>query len=142
MKTFRRKFIKEFIISPELLIIAILALMVVMPSISPLRFDFASGVHMITPTAIDTDIWGNYKVYFKTNEFTNNKNEDYYYIDKDRKDLVEIVELVIMKHGDILAYYDKYVGWQGFTSPRSSPIVRVERIRESFKDISYKALSI
>ena len=39
-----------------------------------LRLDFESGQHRITPTSIDTDMWGNYKVYFKTSEYTQNTN--------------------------------------------------------------------
>ena len=43
-----------------------------------LCLDFASGSHRITPTSIDTDMWGNYKVYFKTSEYTQNSQENYY----------------------------------------------------------------
>ena len=47
-----------------------------------LCLDFAAGSHRITPTAIDTDMFGNYKVYYKTSAYTQNSQEDFYYIQK------------------------------------------------------------
>ena len=95
-----------------------------------LRLDFASGQHKITPTAIDTDIWGNYKVYFKTSEYTQNANEDYYYIDKDNTELKEQMEECIKNGDTVMIYYDKWVGFKGITAPDTSPITRIEILEE------------
>lgn len=111
-------------------------------NIHPLRFDFAAGSHRITPTAIDMDIWGNYKIYYKTSEFTHNKSEQFYYVEKDRQDLIDSISQVINNNQEMVVYYDKYIGWKGFTSPSTSPIVRIETIRTGFKSISYNVLSI
>ena len=48
-----------------------------------LCLDYAAGSHRITPTAVDTDMFGNYKVYYKTSQYTQNNQEDYYYIQKE-----------------------------------------------------------
>ena len=95
-----------------------------------LRLDFASGQHRITPTSIDTDIWGNYKVYFKTSEYTQNANEDYYYIDKDNTELKEQMEECIKNGDTVMVYYDKWVGFKGITAPDTSPITKIEILKE------------
>lgn len=95
-----------------------------------LRLDFASGQHRITPTSIDTDIWGNYKVYFKTSEYTQNANEDYYYIDKDNTELKEQMEEYIKNGDTVMIYYDKWVGFKGITAPVTSPITKIEILEE------------
>ena len=95
-----------------------------------LRLDFASGQHRITPTSIDTDIWGNYKVYFKTSEYTQNANEDYYYIDKDNTELKEQMEECIKNGDTVMVYYDKWVGFKGITAPDTSPITKIEILNE------------
>lgn len=91
-----------------------------------LRLDFASGQHRITPTSIDTDIWGNYKIYFKTSEYTQNSQEDYYYIDKNNTDLKEQMEECIKNGDTVMVYYDKWVGFKGITAPDTSPITKIE----------------
>lgn len=96
-----------------------------------LRLDFASGQHRITPTSIDTDIWGNYKVYFKTSEYTQNSQEDYYYIDKDDTELKEQMEECIKNGNTVMVYYDKYVGFKGVTAPGTSPITKIEILEEN-----------
>ena len=95
-----------------------------------LRLDFAGGQHRITPTAIDTDIWGNYKVYFKTSEYTQNTQEDYYYIDKNNTELKEQMEECIKNGDTIMIYYDKWVGFKGITAPDTSPITKIEILEE------------
>lgn len=95
-----------------------------------LRLDFASGQHRITPTSIDTDIWGNYKVYFKTSEYTQNSNEDYYYIDKNNTELKEQMEECIKNGDTVMVYYDKWVGFKGITAPVTSPITKIEILKE------------
>lgn len=95
-----------------------------------LRLDFASGQHRITPTSIDTDIWGNYKVYFKTSEYTQNSNEDYYYIDKNNTELKEQMEECIKNGDTVMVYYDKWVGFKGITAPDTSPITKIEILEE------------
>ena len=65
-----------------------------------LCLDFAAGSHRLIPTAIDTDIWGNYKVYYRTSEYTQNNQEDFYYIQKEDKELAEKMrECIVDKHG-------------------------------------------
>lgn len=93
-----------------------------------LHIDFASGSHRIKPTAVDTDMFGNYKVYFKTTEYEKNSQEDYYYIDKNNIDLVNEVREIIKQGKEIIAYYDKYVGFYGFGSPDNAPITKIEII--------------
>lgn len=95
-----------------------------------LRLDFASGQHRITPTSIDTDMWGNFKVYFKTSEYTQNANEDYYYIDKDNTELKEQMEECIKNGDTVMVYYDKWVGFKGITAPDTSPITKIEILEE------------
>ena len=95
-----------------------------------LKLDFASGQHRITPTSIDTDMWGNYKVYFKTSEYTQNSNEDYYYIDKDNTELKEQMEECIKNGDTVMVYYDKWVGFKGITAPDTSPITKIEILEE------------
>ena len=48
--------------------------------ITGLRLDYSAGQHYIIPTAIDTDFWGNYKVYYKTTVYESNASESYYYV--------------------------------------------------------------
>ena len=98
-----------------------------------LRLDFASGQHRITPTSIDTDIWGNYKVYFKTSEYTQNSNEDYYYIDKNNTELKEQMEECIKNGDTVMVYYDKWIGFKGITAPDTSPITKIEILEEENK---------
>lgn len=91
-----------------------------------IRLDYASGSHRITPTAIDTDWFGNYKVYYKTSEYTKNSDEDYYYIEKGNDKLADEMREAIKQGKTILAYYGQYVGFKGWTAPSTSPIIRIE----------------
>ena len=95
-----------------------------------LVLDFESGSHRIIPTAIDNDYWGNYKVYFKTNEYTKNNEEDYYYIDKSNKELAQEMQEYIKKGAEVIVYYDKYVGFKGISAPSTSPIIKVEEVEK------------
>ena len=96
-----------------------------------LRLDFESGQHRITPTSIDTDMWGNYKVYFKTSEYTQNTNEDYYYIDKNDTELKDQMQECIKNGDTIMVYYDKWIGFKGVTAPSTSPITKIEILEEN-----------
>ena len=91
-----------------------------------IRLDFAGGSHRIIPTAIDTDIWGNYKVYYKTSEYTKNSEEEFYYIDKTNKELAQEMQEHIKEKHEITVYYEKYVGFKGITAPGSAPIIKIE----------------
>ncbi len=93
-----------------------------------LCFDFASGSHRIIPTAIDNDMYGNYKVYYRTTEYTKNSEEDYYYIDKKDKELAEQMREYIKNEKTVMVYYDKYVGFKGWGAPTSAPITKIEVI--------------
>ena len=99
--------------------------------VNPIRFDYAAGNHRIIPTAVDTDLWGNYKVYFKTSDFTQNRHEDFYYIGKGQDRLVDQVNKAIIDSKELVVYYDQYIGWKGFTAPRTSPIIRIEAVRNN-----------
>lgn len=112
--------------------------------ISPFRFDFASGSHRILPIAIDTDVWGNYRVYFRTNPFAYNGGDDFYYIDKDDKELAQQVARVIADDKEIVVHCDQYIGWKGFTAPLTSPIVRIDTIQPDVgpKPLNIKSLNI
>lgn len=106
----------------------IVCVFAVISFVGGLVFDFEAGSHRIIPTAMDTDMFGNYKVYFKTSEYTKNNEEDYYYIDKNNKEIAEQMQEYIKKGIEVVVYYDKYVGFKGFTAPRESPIVRIEEV--------------
>lgn len=93
-----------------------------------LCFDFASGSHRITPTAIDNDMWGNYKVYYRTSQYTQNQQEDFYYIDKYNSELAGQMQECIRQGKEVVVYYEKYVGFKGITAPSSSPITKIEVI--------------
>lgn len=95
-----------------------------------LCLDFASGNHRITPTAVDTDMWGNYKVYYRTSQYTQNSQEDYYYIDKDDTELAEQMKEYVKQGKEVVVYYDKYVGFKGISAPCTSPIIKIELIEE------------
>lgn len=94
------------------------------------QFDFSSGSHRITPTAVDNDIWGNYKVYYRTSQYTQNTQEDFYYIDKANKELADQTRECIKQGKDAIVYYDKYIGFKGITAPATSPIIKIEIIEE------------
>ena len=92
------------------------------------RFDPAAGSHKIIPTAVDTDFFGNYQVYYRTTEFTKDSEEPFYYIDKENTALADEVRECIKAGQTIMVYYDRYVGLKGITAPAESPIVRIEVI--------------
>lgn len=95
-----------------------------------LCLDFASGNHRITPTAVDTDMWGNYKVYYRTSQYTQNSQEDYYYIDKDDTELANEMKEYVRQGKEVVVYYEKYVGFKGISAPTESPITKIELIEE------------
>ena len=90
------------------------------------RFDYEAGQHSIIPTAIDSDFWGNYKVYYKTSFYETNSTESVYYIEKNRTDLVQTIQNCIKSQTQIIVYYDKWIGFKGLTSPNSSPIIKID----------------
>lgn len=99
-----------------------------------LRFDYAEGGHKIKPTAVDSDFWGNYKVYYKTSEYTQNSQENYYWIDKNAPEMAEKIKEYIRANKEIIVHYDKYVGYKGISAPAESPIIRIELVEESEED--------
>ena len=96
-----------------------------------LCLDYAAGSHRITPTAVDTDMFGNYKVYYKTSQYTQNNQEDYYYIQKEDTELAEQMKDYITEGKEVIVYYDQWVGFKGFTAPSTSPIVRIEEVKDN-----------
>ena len=96
-----------------------------------LCLDYAAGSHRITPTAVDTDMFGNYKVYYKTSQYTQNNQEDYYYIQKEDTELAEQMKEYITEGKEVIVYYDQWVGFKGFTAPSTSPIVRIEEVKDN-----------
>lgn len=97
------------------------------------KLDFASGSHRITPTSIDTDFWGNYRVYYKTSEYTKDTEESFYFIEKDNTEIKEQMEDCIKNQETIMIYYERYVGYKGITAPDTSPITRIEVLEEERK---------
>ena len=95
-----------------------------------LCLDFAAGSHRIIPSAVDNDMWGIYKVYYRTTEYTKNSEEDYYYIDKNNTELAEEMKEYIKQGKEVIVYYDKWVGFKGFTAPSTSPITRIEVLED------------
>lgn len=96
-----------------------------------LCLDYAVGSHRITPTAVDTDMFGNYKVYYKTSQYTQNNQEDYYYIQKEDTELAEQMKEYVAEGKEVIVYYDQWVGFKGFTAPSTSPIVRIEEVKDN-----------
>lgn len=96
-----------------------------------LCLDYAAGSHRITPTAVDTDMFGNYKVYYKTSQYTQNNQEDYYYIQKEDAELAEQMKEYVTEGKEVIVYYDQWVGFKGFTAPSTSPIVRIEEVKDN-----------
>lgn len=92
--------------------------------------DFESGSHKIIPTAVDNDMWGNYKVYYRTTEYTKNSEEDYYYIEKNNTKLADQMKECIKQDKVVIVYYDKWVGFKGFTAPSEAPITKIEPIEK------------
>lgn len=107
-------------------VLIIAALLLIFIGIFSFRLDFASGSHRITPTSMDTDMWGNYRVYYKTSEYTKDTEESFYFIKKDNTAIKEQMEECIKNEDTIMIYYDKYVGFKGITAPDTSPIIRIE----------------
>ena len=128
------------LIKVSFMIIAIVA--IVLTVANPFRFDFTGGTHRITPTAVDTDIWGNYKVYFKTSDLTLNNGEDFYYIQKGDKELIDYMERAIVEKNEVVIYYDRYVGYKGFMAPKTSPIVKIDTIKPTINTPSGKQLNM
>lgn len=96
-----------------------------------LCLDYAAGSHRITPTAVDTDMFGNYKVYYKTSQYTQNNQEDYYYIQKEDTELAEQMKEYVSEGKEVIVYYDQWVGFKGFTAPSTSPIIKIEEVKEN-----------
>jgi hypothetical protein len=134
----RKNYVKLIIV----LLVMIFSLAVYL--ISPFRFDFSSGSHRMLPVAIDTDTWGNYRVYFRTNALAYNGGDDFYYIDKDRIELAQQAARAIVDDKEIVVYCDQYIGWKGFTAPTTSPIVRIETIQPNVgpRPLDIKSLNI
>ena len=80
---------------------------------------------------IATDMFGNYKVYYKTSQYTQNNQEDYYYIQKEDTELAEQMKEYITEGKEVIVYYDQWVGFKGFTAPSTSPIVRIEEVKDN-----------
>lgn len=96
-------------------------------------FDFSSGSHRIIPTSVDNDMWGNYKVYYRTTEYTKNSEEDYYYIEKSNTTLAEQMKECIKQGKEVIVYYDKWVGFKGMSAPGEAPITKIEVIESEEK---------
>lgn len=94
------------------------------------KLDFAGGQHRILPTSIDTDFWGNYRVYYRTSEYIKDTEESYYYIDKNNLEIKEQMEECIKNQETVMVYYDRYVGFKGVTAPDTSPIIRIEVLED------------
>lgn len=119
-----KKGITETIVTVVITILIILFFIIAW--LGNLCLDFASGSHRITPTAVDSDMWGNYKVYYRTSQYTQNSQEDYYYIHRENQELAEQMKEYVSEGLEVIVYYDKYIGFKGFTNPSSSPIVKIE----------------
>lgn len=119
-----KKGISETVVTCVITILIILFFIIAL--VGNLCLDFASGSHRITPTAVDSDMWGNYKVYYRTSQYTQNSQEDYYYIDRDNSELAEQMKKYVSEGVEVIVYYDKYIGFKGFMNPSSSPIVKIE----------------
>ena len=107
-------------------VLAVIVIVLILTFASPFRFDYAAGSHRITPTAVDTNLWGNYVVYYRTTDLTRESEEGIYYIEKGNTAIANQLEEAMVGGNEVVVFYDRYVGWKGFTAPRTSPITRVE----------------
>lgn len=71
---------------------------------------------------------GNYKVYYRTSNYTQNNQEDYYYIKKEDAELAEKMKEYVAEGKEVVVYYDKWVGFKGISAPGTSPITKIEEI--------------
>ena len=113
------------------IIFIVIVVIIVVLGFGNLCLDFAAGSHRITPTAIDTDMFGNYKVYYKTSAYTQNPQEDFYYIQKEDTELAEQMKEYITEGKEVIVYYNQWVGFKGFTAPTESPITKIEEVNEN-----------
>lgn len=120
----KSKTVKRVSITLGILIVTILIVF----QVGGLRMDTAGGQHIIIPTAIDTDFWGNYKVYYKTTLYESNQSEGHYMIEKEREDLAQQIREYMRERKQILVHYDRYVGFKGMSSPNESPIIKIEEM--------------
>lgn len=124
----RRKGIKILVkvgIGAAVLLIILLAL--------TLRLDFAAGSHRIIPTAIDTNFWGHYRVYFRGahDMFQVDRDEDHYYILRGNTELVNEVREAMLSGHEIMVFYQRWVGFKPIGSPQTGPIYRIEIIERA-----------
>lgn len=114
------------IVTISVIIILILSVLGVLT----LRFDFAAGSHRIIPTAIDTNFWGHYRVYFRGahDVFQADRDEDHYYILSGNTELVEQVRQAMINNQEIIVFYQRWVGFKPIGSPQTGPIYRIEII--------------
>lgn len=113
------------------LIIALTIIVIVIVTISAtlLRFDFAGGSHRITPTAVDQDFWGNWKVYYRSpNSYVGEAEERFYYIEKGNQEIHDQIQEAIQNNWNVMVYYERWVGFKGIGSPKESPIIKVEPV--------------
>jgi hypothetical protein len=69
---------------------------------------------------------GHYRVYYKTSENTQNWQENYYFIEKKRSEIVVQMKEAIKNNKAIIVYYDAYIGFKGLFAPETAPITRIE----------------
>lgn len=125
---FSRRRAKQRLRSGITLGVMLLVILVVAALALTFRLDFASGSHRILPTAVDTDWAGNYKVYYRTTEFTKDVEESVYYIAKSDVELAEQMRECVKRGQFVMVYYDSYIGFKGVFAPREAPITRIELI--------------
>lgn len=118
------KIMKRTFLILEILILVTLTVF----EVGGFRMDTAGGQHIIIPTAVDTDFWGNYKMYYKTTSYESNQSEGYYMIKKENSDLAEQAAKYMKERKQIIVYYDRYIGFKGITSPNESPITKMEEL--------------
>ena len=113
------------------LAIACVVVLIVIWGYFSFRFDYQAGAHRIYPTAVDSNFWGHYMVYYKTTQFTKDEDEGIYWILRGRQDLVKEVKDAILKGEAIVVHYGRWIGFKGLTVPRESPIIKVDTISNS-----------
>lgn len=124
----KRERISHFVKRLALTLLVIIAITLTIFQVGGFRLDTAGGQHIIIPTAIDTDVWGNYKVYYKTTMYESNQSEGYYMIEKERLDLVEQIQKYMRERKQIIVHYNRYIGFKGISSPRKAPIIQIEQM--------------
>lgn len=96
--------------------------------IGSMRWDPKSGVHRIRPISMETDGFGNWKIYYRVSNFAANAKKEYYWLSAGQDEIAELVKKSIAEDKEVMIHYGPWFGLKGFFSPPESPITKVDII--------------